>query len=294
MEGGRSGRCVAVVVVVAVATLCLSVVVDAPPSEAPASLDSEASLLKMAPSSSDALPCRPLRRSAWAAPGTSTSTVAMARPSLSLSQMWQDTEPSFISAAEGGLKYSVGPVWVAGFCLAGVLFEMLRVGCRVQGAAVDARAGPIDLSIGHDVGSHRQSKVYQCQVQELPPLSSRAASRAAGCQARSSGCAKRCQRAVASISWRAIHPSFFTFTHAACRHVDYRFHQVKAQMQHSAAMNAHVDSQNKYLTPRQHGQGPDPRGTSTRPFPSSPSPSTRWPVQGTGPPTQTGSRRAQK
>lgn len=85
LEGARAGRCVAVVVVdVVVAALCLPFVLDGSPSEAPASLDSGASLLHPAPSTSEALPWRPLRRSAWAAPGTSTSTVAMAGLSLSL------------------------------------------------------------------------------------------------------------------------------------------------------------------------------------------------------------------
>lgn len=93
LEGVRCGRWFAVVVVVVVvdvvvvaAGLCLSVTLDAPPpSEAPASLEAAASLLQPAPSSSKTLPCKPLRRSAWAAPGLSTSTVAMARLSLALS-----------------------------------------------------------------------------------------------------------------------------------------------------------------------------------------------------------------
>lgn len=144
----EAGRGIVVVAVVAggAAALCLSVL-GAPPSGAPASRGSGPSLLQPAPSASEALAWKPLRRSAWAAPGTSTSTVAMA----GLSQVRQRTEPSFMSAAESGVESCCRAGMGCACCLAGVWLRCCRPAhdrqCRMRRYKVqDAGAGPIDLS----------------------------------------------------------------------------------------------------------------------------------------------------
>lgn len=113
---------VAIDVAVAVAVVAGRVVAVCLSSISPGFSDPEVSLPQSATSTSEALllPWKALCRSVWAAPGTSTSTVAMAR---SLPQVRQVNGPFLISAARsrlcpaaelvGGWWFDVVVVWLA-------------------------------------------------------------------------------------------------------------------------------------------------------------------------------------